>query len=143
MFQVAHCKVLSNKQAPTKWISCLFLCIWLHPAFAAAENPRPVQSLTLEETVRRVLDHNESVQMRMLDMEISRRVLRAEKGIFEPAVVSSVDHIDNRPPNNIREQRTLLTEELIERNTIYNGGLEFLSPIPLNSKCSRPNLVWP
>jgi outer membrane protein len=105
------------------------LCVAFGLSLAASDMPSSIQPLTLEETVRRVLERNESVQMRMLDMEISRRVLEAEKGIFEPAIISSIEHIDNHRPNNIREQRSLLTSELIERNNIYSGGLEFLSPI--------------
>jgi outer membrane protein len=110
------------------WIGLLSVCLILPQSFGAT-NSLQLQPLSLDATLRRVLEQNESLQMRMLDLEISRKVLRAEKGIFEPAVVSSIDYIDNKRPNNIREQRSLLTSELIERNAIYNGGLEFLSPV--------------
>jgi outer membrane protein len=89
----------------------------------------PARDLTLREMLQRVLDYNESVQMKMLEAEISGKTVKAESGIFEPAVVASVDHVDSKRPNNIQEQRSLMTSELDERNNLYNGGLEFLSPI--------------
>jgi outer membrane protein len=94
-----------------------------------ATNLPPTRDLTLTGLVQRVLEFNESVQMKMLETEISNKTLKAEKGIFEPAVVSSVDHVDSQRPNNVEEARALLTSELDERNTLYDGGLEFLSPI--------------
>lgn len=89
----------------------------------------PARALTLREVVERVVEQNESVQMKMLEAEISRKTLQAEKGIFEPAVVGSAEHVDSQRPLNVREARSLLASELNERNNLYNGGLEFLSPI--------------
>ncbi len=83
----------------------------------------------MREAVERVVEQNESIQMRMLEAEISRKTLQAEKGIFEPAVVGSAEHVDSQRPLNVREARSLLSSELNERNNLYNGGLEFLSPI--------------
>ena len=85
--------------------------------------------MTLQEVDRRVVDVNESIQMKMLDAEISRKTVKAEEGIYEPQVVANVTHLDSQRPNNIQEQRSLLSAELDERNNLYDGGLEFLSPI--------------
>lgn len=110
-----------------------WLLVWLCcPASIVAQAPGNSVApggLTLEEVVRRVVEQNESIQMKMLEAEISRKTLKAEESIFEPAVVSSVRHIDSQRPNNVQEQRSLLTSQLDERNTLYDGGLEFLSPI--------------
>jgi outer membrane protein TolC len=92
-------------------------------------NQPPARNITLQEVVDRVLEYNESVQMKMLEAEISRKTVKAEQGIFEPAVTSSLEHLDSKRPNNVQEQRALLTSELDERNNLYDGGLEFLSPI--------------
>ena len=92
-------------------------------------NPPAPRGVTLQQVVGRVLEYNESIQMKMLEAEISRKAAKAEKGIFEPAVTASVDHVDNQHPNNVKEARSLLTAELDERNTLYSGGLEFLSPV--------------
>ncbi|MFO1500741.1 MAG: TolC family protein [Verrucomicrobiota bacterium] len=94
----------------------------------ATNQPGP-RELTLTNLVQRILEYNESVQMRMLEAEIARKTVQAEEGVFEPAVVATIDRIDNQHPNNVKEARSLLTAELDERNTLYNGGLEFLSPI--------------
>ena len=93
--------------------------------------PGPVatRDLTVRELVERILEFNESIQIKMLETEIAQKTLKAEQGLFEPAVVGTVDHIDNQHPNNVKEARSLLTSELNERNTLYSGGLEFLSPI--------------
>lgn len=91
--------------------------------------------LTLTEAVEKVLIHNESLQTKLLDAEIARRQYRAEKGIFEPAVVGSYEHIDSERENTVEQTRNQFglfgsgTTLFSERNDLYNGGLEFLSPI--------------
>lgn len=93
------------------------------------------RGLTLTEAVEQVLIHNESLQARLLDAEIARRQFRAEKGIFEPAVVGSYEHIDSERENTVEQTRNQFgifgggTTLFSERNDLYNGGLEFLSPI--------------
>ncbi|MEK7685425.1 MAG: TolC family protein [Verrucomicrobiota bacterium] len=91
--------------------------------------------LTLNEVVQRALTYNESLQIKMLDAEISRRQFKAEKGIFEPAVVASYQRVDSRRENTA-EQRSSTSfgfgnslTVFNERNSLYDGGLEFLSPI--------------
>jgi outer membrane protein TolC len=112
------------------WLSLLLCGLGALKAFAEVPtNSLPSRDLTIQEVVRRVVEFNESVQMKMLEAEISRKTLKAEKGIYEPAVVGTVEHIDSQRPNNIEEQRSLLTAQLDERNTLYDGGLEFLSPL--------------
>ena len=85
--------------------------------------------MTLQQVDRLVVESNESIQMKMLDAEISQKTVRAEEGIFEPAVTANLTHLDSQRPNNVQEQRSLLSAELDERNNLYDGGLEFLSPI--------------
>lgn len=107
----------------------LILPLGLRTALAQSPGPTTaVRTLTLEETVRRVVENNESVQIRELDHEISRRLHAAERGIFEPQIVTSVDRVDNQRENNLQQQRSLFSSQFSERNTIYNGGLEFLAP---------------
>ena len=95
------------------------------------------RALTLSEAVEQVLIHNESLQSKLLDAEIARRQYRAEKGIFEPAVVGSYEHIDSERENTVEQTRNLFgpfgggsgTTLFTEKNDLYNGGLEFLSPV--------------
>jgi outer membrane protein TolC len=88
--------------------------------------------LTLNEMIQMVLDHNESVQVRILEAEIGRRTLASEKGIFEPQITGSVERVDSVRPNNAQQIASLgfsAQPFLTERNTLYNAGLEFLTPI--------------
>jgi len=90
--------------------------------------------LSLAEVVEKVLIHNEGLQAKLLDAEIARRQFRAERGIFEPAVVGSYEHADNNRENTLEQQAAqgLLSggrREYAERNDLYNGGLEFLNPL--------------
>ncbi|MBI4324341.1 MAG: TolC family protein [Chloroflexi bacterium] len=91
--------------------------------------------LTLHEVVQRALTYNESLQIKMLDAEISRRQFKAETGIFEPAVVASYQRVDSRRENTAEQQSALTfgfggtLTTFNERNNLYDGGLEFLSPV--------------
>ena len=62
-----------------------------------------VESLTLEELNRRVLQRNESVQMKMLEFEIANKRYKGEKGIFEPEWVNSAEYQVNRRENNAEQ----------------------------------------
>jgi outer membrane protein TolC len=82
--------------------------------------------------VRRILQHNESVQVRVLEAEISQRTHKAEYGIFEPQTTASIERTDSRRPNNSQQIASLgfsALPVLNERNTIQTAGLDFLSPI--------------
>ena len=86
--------------------------------------------MTLREAIERVIINNESLQAKMLEAEIARRQFKAEKGIFEPAVVGSFERIDTHRENTIEQQISLGgRREYADRGNTYNGGLEFLSPI--------------
>ncbi|MEW6156041.1 MAG: TolC family protein, partial [Verrucomicrobiota bacterium] len=112
-------------------------CGWFALAPHALRAQAPAEGyltnrLRLDEIIRRVISYNESVQVKMLDFEISQKTYQGEKGIFEPQVVSSIDHVDSQRPNNTQQRLSLSflssTPQLNERNTIYNGGVEFLTP---------------
>ncbi len=92
--------------------------------------PEGASRLLLREAVEKVIIHNESLQAKMLDAEIARRQYKAEKGIFEPAVVGSAEHLDSHRQNTIAQQVSLGGRlDYAERNNTYNGGLEFLTPV--------------
>jgi outer membrane protein len=101
---------------------------------AQPTNSRVPEGLTLQQAIEKVLIHNESLQAKMLDAEIARRQFKAEKGIFEPAVVGSFEHVDNNRENTLEQQAAQGLfgggrREYSERNDLYNGGLEFLTPV--------------
>jgi outer membrane protein TolC len=102
----------------------------------AAAAPAPATGgMGLQEVVRKVLIHNEGLQSKMLDAEIARRQFKAEKGIFEPAVVASWEKSYSERENTEEQTRNLFGSSsggrtaFNEHNQLMNGGLEFLSPI--------------
>lgn len=117
-------------QRSALWLVGWAVLAWLSSlAFALAEpNPRQVESISLEQFLRRVLDHNETVQMRLLEVEIGRKDYKAAKGIFEPEVVASYDHVDTRRENTAEQVASLGQDLFTEQNNIYTGGLESLIP---------------
>ncbi|MGC8989865.1 MAG: hypothetical protein ACP5MD_07070, partial [Verrucomicrobiia bacterium] len=54
-----------------------------------------------------VVHRNESIQIKALEYEISRKAHAAERGIFEPAVVASIEHVDSQRPNNSQQYASL------------------------------------
>ncbi|MCC7373939.1 MAG: TolC family protein [Verrucomicrobiales bacterium] len=93
----------------------------------------PTTDLSLERLRQQVLERNENVHMRMLEVEISDKVYHSERGIFEPQVVGSVEHVDTDRPNNTQQQASLglfgpSTPVFTEENTLYNAGIEYLLP---------------
>ena len=87
-------------------IFCLFLQLSALRVEAAPSTPAEV-GLSLREYVQRVLDYNESIQVRMLQVEMARRGVKAERGVFEPELVGSAEHVENKRPNTVEEQRSL------------------------------------
>lgn len=78
-----------------------------------------------------VIAHNERVQVQQLEFEATQRRERAEKGIFEPALVLGATHEENlRQLTGERLAQltgTILTN-FSEQNNRYNSALEFLVP---------------
>lgn len=106
------------------------------PRTGAADLAPPLReagfSLTLANLRELVRTNSDSVQMAMLEAEVNHRLQVAEGGLFEPQFVGSVDHMDTRRPNNAEQLANLgffATPVYAEQNTLYNGALEFLSPI--------------
>jgi outer membrane protein TolC len=97
------------------------------PSGSASPDSR---DLKLAELRRLVMARNESILMKILDAEISQKAYSAERGIFEPNLVASMEHIDSQRPNNTQQLTNLnnAVEVLVERNGTYSSGLEFLLP---------------
>jgi outer membrane protein len=109
----------------------LIYSISFHNLNAQVFETNSAEELTVLELIQRVLRHNESVQMKMLEADISQKMEQAEHGIFEPQVVGSFERVDSRRPNNTQQLFSLGlsgANQLNERNSIYSGGLEFLVP---------------
>jgi len=86
--------------------------------------------LTLSNLLVQVLEHNETIQAKLLEMEVSRRRERAEYGIFEPELFGGYEHVVNNRENTVEQQRSTLsaTGTFDEKNNIYQGGIEGFVP---------------
>ena len=106
------------------------LVVPLAAALPSQAFARPAAAdLTLDVFLKRVLERNESLQAKMLEVEINRRKARGEYGAFEPEVFGSVSREANKRENTVEQQSNLNgANTFTERNNIYQGGLETLVP---------------
>src|SRR5689334_20737807 len=84
--------------------------------------------LTLNDFLKAVLERNQTIQTRLLELEVNRRLYRAARGIFEPELVGSASREANKRENTVEQQRSTFSDVFDERNNIYQGGLETLVP---------------
>ncbi|HEY0551485.1 MAG TPA: TolC family protein, partial [Verrucomicrobiae bacterium] len=90
----------------------------------AAEN----NSVRLKDFLQRVIERNESIQIRLLELEITNKKFQGEHGAFEPELVLSAARDDNKRENTAEQRRSLGLATFEEQNNIYNAGLESLVP---------------
>ncbi len=118
------------KRGAALWVSLPLFAV----AFAAntqpATGPTPaVVELRLWDYVRQVLAQNESLQIRMLDFEISSRRHASEWGAFEPDLVTSIERNSNLRENTAEQSSAQFGRSLFgETNNLYSAGLESLIP---------------
>jgi outer membrane protein len=87
-----------------------------------------VETISLAEYVKRVLQRNESLQVRLLELEIGRLRSRGERGVFQPELVGSYEHLDSLRPNTVEQQRQQFSSYYQQRNNLYTAALESLVP---------------
>ncbi len=102
-------------------------------ASAQSSVPAPIVppgAIGLEEYMTRVVEHNESVQARLLAFHAARSQRRAENGGFEPALVTTGGYIDTEQPNTIEIERSLRSGGIFtERNQNYSSAIEMQTPL--------------
>lgn len=98
------------------------------PARAAQPPSLPAaDAMTLRQVVQRVLDYNETIQIRALEWLSSQKRAKAARGIFEPEFVGSAEMQRNERRNSVQQQLGLFgSEAFSERNNIYSGAIETL-----------------
>ncbi|HEY3760691.1 MAG TPA: TolC family protein [Verrucomicrobiae bacterium] len=85
--------------------------------------------LRLSDYLQQVLHYNQSLQAQMIDAEAQTYKLKSEKGIFEPDFEASYTHQWDKRQNNTQQQAEQDASPLfIDRNNIYDGGVEALIP---------------
>ncbi len=85
-------------------------------------------SIPLSNYIALVLQRSEKLQSDATSLRATNRLSQAERGIFEPALVGSVEHNENRRQNTARDVVSLGNSLFDERNNSYTSALEFLVP---------------
>jgi outer membrane protein len=85
-------------------------------------------SLRLNQFIQMVLERNESIQLRLLEVEISKRRLSGEMGAFEPDLVIAASREENKRENTAEQERSLRLKIFEEENSVYRTGIEGLVP---------------
>lgn len=93
-------------------------------------NANEVVELRLSDYLQKVLNHNDTIQARILEAEAGFRKERGEHGIFEPEWNASITRVINKRTNNV-EQAAQQSGQFFfsERNTIYDTGIQALLPM--------------
>lgn len=86
------------------------------------------RELALKEFLGLVLERNESLQIRSLEVRIAQKRLKAESGVFEPELLLGYDRVENKRENTAEQRRSSGVAVFEENNDIYTTGLEGLIP---------------
>ena len=78
--------------------------------------------------VNRVLERNENLQVRFLELQIARKRMKSERGVFEPVLQLGYDHVENERENTAEQRRSSGVAIFEEENDIYSTGIEGLVP---------------
>ena len=100
----------------------------LKGASPLVQSQQGVLQLTLDDFIQQILENNEALQIRILEVEIARRRYKGEQGIFEPELVATYDYLESERENTAEQERNLNVPVFEEKNNIYSGGLESLLP---------------
>lgn len=95
---------------------------------AAVVHSTPPWSLPLTNYIALVLQRSEKLQSDATSLRATNLLSKAERGIFEPALVGSVEHNESRRQNTARDVVSLGNSLFDERNNSYTSALEFLVP---------------
>ena len=91
--------------------------------------PPPLQrELALKEFLDSVLERNESLQIRLLEVRIAQKRLKAESGVFDPELLVGYDRVANKRENTAEQRRSSGVTVFEEENNIYTSGVEGLIP---------------
>ena len=82
----------------------------------------------MKEFLNLVLERNESLQIRSLEVRIAEKRLKAESGIYEPELLLGYDRVYNKRENTAEQRRSSGVAIFEEENNIYTTGIEALVP---------------
>jgi len=99
-------------------------------AAGAEEVPGPVFIGSIGELRQRVLEHNWTIQAKIMEYEIRRRTQEAAKGAFDPQLLAEYHYEDTARPNTVEQRRALSgVPSLVEQNHLWSTSLETLTPL--------------
>ena len=114
----------SNKTS-AKMLAVLVLCRSLTAEAQSPTSPRIGADLTLADLVKRVLQHNEEVQVKLMDFAASQSKAKSEYGAFEPQAYATInDQVDNRQNSSIQAAALLSQPYYFATNITYETGVE-------------------
>ncbi|MDA7510457.1 TolC family protein [Verrucomicrobia bacterium] len=94
-----------------------------------ASEAETVDLLTVDDYLQRVLDHNERLQISVLQTEVSQRRLKGAKSIFNPEFVSSYQYENRDRPNTVQQARSLSNLGVFKQeNNLMSSAIESLVP---------------
>lgn len=97
--------------------------------FAQSPTPKAPVDLTLDDYLKRVVERNESIQVKILEVEFNQRRLVAERGTFEPAFFADLSHVATERQNSLEQRNSQSGSGFYkDKNNIYEGGVEALVP---------------
>lgn len=125
-----------NLQKKKKTLVVCALTLWLvifQPFISEAEKVpndpneanETIDSMTLQDFIKRVVKKNEGILTQLLDFKISAEAVRGEKSVFEPKFLATYQRGRQK---NKDYPNTLLNEELNERNEGYNASIQSKVP---------------
>ncbi len=101
---------------------------FLSLAVVAAIQPGATNDLTLRDFLQMVIERNESLQVRVLELKIAQKRFKSERGVFEPEALLSYDRVENERENTTEQRRSSGVFTFDEENNIYHAGVEALIP---------------
>ncbi len=110
-----------------RFLALRFLFWVFAPLVGFAATPAPI-SITLEQTIGRVVDHNLRVRAEKLNLSAARSEARAEAGLFEPEFVASFGREANRRQNTRERFLSQGASVFDEENEISTAAIEATLP---------------
>ncbi|MCL4179345.1 MAG: TolC family protein [Verrucomicrobia bacterium] len=120
-------------------VLAIALAGWMAGTSVASEGGMPLSEsrwpgllatdeIGLADYVDRVLQRNESLQVRLLELEVSRLRNRGERAVFQPEFVGSYEHVDSLRPNTSEQERQQFTSFYEQQDNLYSMAMESLVP---------------
>lgn len=104
-----------------------FLVVLLQTRAESTPTAGP-EDLSLTDFVNRVLERNENLQVRFLELQIAGKRYKSETGVFEPELQLGYDRVSNERENTAEQRRSSGVAVFEEDNDIYTSGIEGLVP---------------